>query len=221
MVFIHFKTVGRSAESGNYEAFIVVQYYQFQLIQPLILTNKHDMVTFTTSSCINSQLILAALQKNTTWSVLHDFYDFFSLQKTLQNMDNKLNLWQNTIWLVQKFTQALKILCNCWSRWLWHFACLAGGGGAKKREENRPRNICFKILYIGQVRGAKESGYANPLCEQYEFWKSGWVFEGGRVTLETFFMFMDFTILYSLLWRKQYGLLIMTKFKKVILSTRT
>ena len=39
-VFIHFKISIKYAESGNYEAFVVVHCYQLQLIQPQILTNK-------------------------------------------------------------------------------------------------------------------------------------------------------------------------------------
>ena len=54
----------------KYETFVVVQCCQRQLIQPQIGTNKHDRVTFTTSSCINFQLLLAALKRNSPWSVL-------------------------------------------------------------------------------------------------------------------------------------------------------
>ena len=39
----------QSAESGNYEAFVVVHYCQLQLMQPQILTNKHNRVTTITS----------------------------------------------------------------------------------------------------------------------------------------------------------------------------
>ena len=39
------------------------------------------------------------------------------LPNKLQNMDHKLNLRQNTVGLVKKFTQALKILHNHWSQW--------------------------------------------------------------------------------------------------------
>ena len=63
-------STSKFAESGTYEAFVVVQCSQLQLIQPQIITNKHDRVTFTTSSRINFQFLLAALQKNTPGSVL-------------------------------------------------------------------------------------------------------------------------------------------------------
>ena len=69
-VFYHFKICRRSAESGNYEAFVLVDCWQLRLIQPQILTNKHDIVTITTSSGTDFQLPLASLQKNTPWSVL-------------------------------------------------------------------------------------------------------------------------------------------------------
>ena len=55
----------KSAESGNYEAFIVIHRCQLQLMQPQILTYKHDRITITTSFHSNSQLLLPALQKNT------------------------------------------------------------------------------------------------------------------------------------------------------------
>ena len=55
----------KSAESGNYEAFIVIHRCQLQLMQPQILTYKHDRVTITTSFHSDSQLLLPALQKNT------------------------------------------------------------------------------------------------------------------------------------------------------------
>ena len=45
-------------------------------------------------------------------------------QETLKNMDHKLNFCQNTVYLVEKFTQALNILHDRWSRWAWYFACL-------------------------------------------------------------------------------------------------
>ena len=38
-----------------------------------------------------------------------------------------MNFWQNRVCLVLKFTKALKILHNRWSRWPWHFACLVLG----------------------------------------------------------------------------------------------
>ena len=68
-VYYHFKICRRSAESGNYEAFVLVDCWQLQHIKPQILTNHHD-ITITTSSSINFQLHLAALQKNTPRSVL-------------------------------------------------------------------------------------------------------------------------------------------------------
>ena len=69
-VFIHFKMCRRSAEDGNNEAFCVVQCCRMYLFQPHILTNKHKRVTITNSSCIDFQLLLAALQKNTPGSIL-------------------------------------------------------------------------------------------------------------------------------------------------------
>ena len=39
------------------------------------------------------------------------------MQETLQNMDHKLNFCQNTVYLVEMFTQALNILHDRWSRW--------------------------------------------------------------------------------------------------------
>ena len=63
-VFYHFKL----AESGNYEAFVVVHYCQLHLIQPQILTNKPDKVTIITSCCRDTQLILAALHRHTPQS---------------------------------------------------------------------------------------------------------------------------------------------------------
>ena len=41
-------STSKSAECGNYEAFVVVHCCQFQLIQPQILTNKQYGVTITT-----------------------------------------------------------------------------------------------------------------------------------------------------------------------------
>ena len=48
---------------GNYEAFVLVDCWQLWKIQPHLITNKHDVVTRTTSSGSNFQLPLAALQK--------------------------------------------------------------------------------------------------------------------------------------------------------------
>ena len=39
-------TTSKSAESGNYEAFVVVHYFQLQLIRPQILYNKQDKVAW-------------------------------------------------------------------------------------------------------------------------------------------------------------------------------
>ena len=39
-------TTSKYAESGNYEAFVVVHYCQLQLIQPQILTNKQERETW-------------------------------------------------------------------------------------------------------------------------------------------------------------------------------
>ena len=47
-------------------------------------------------------------------------------QKRLQNVDQKLNLLQNNVWSVGKFTQALNILNNGWLGLLWHFTCPPG-----------------------------------------------------------------------------------------------
>ena len=63
-------TTSKSAESGNYEAFVVVHYCQLQLIQPQILTNIQDGVTIITSFHSDTQLLLAALQRNSPLSVL-------------------------------------------------------------------------------------------------------------------------------------------------------
>ena len=67
------------AESGSYEAFVVVHYCQLKFIQPQILTNKQDEVTIFTSFCSDSQLLLAALQKNSPWSVLLALFYYLKL----------------------------------------------------------------------------------------------------------------------------------------------
>ena len=63
-------TTLQSVDSGNYEAFVLVLYCQLYLIQPQILTHKQDRVTIITSFCKDSQLLLAAFQRNTPQSVL-------------------------------------------------------------------------------------------------------------------------------------------------------
>ena len=71
-VFIHYKICRRYAESWNFEAFVIVHCCQLRLIQPLILTNKHNRFTITTTSSSNYQLFMTAPQKNTPGSVLLD-----------------------------------------------------------------------------------------------------------------------------------------------------
>ena len=60
----------KSAEGGNYGAFIVIHYYQLHLIQPKNPTNKQDGVTIITSFWSDYQWLLAALQRNTPRSIL-------------------------------------------------------------------------------------------------------------------------------------------------------
>ena len=64
-------TTSKAAESGNYEDFVVVQFCQLHLIQPHILTNKLDRVTIIARYLSDSELVLAALQRNTPRSVQH------------------------------------------------------------------------------------------------------------------------------------------------------
>ena len=63
-------TPSKSAESGKYEAFVVVHNCQLQLIQPHILTKKEDRVTIIARFSRDAQLLLAVLQRNTPRSVL-------------------------------------------------------------------------------------------------------------------------------------------------------
>ena len=60
----------KSAEGGNYGAFVVIHYYQLHLIQPKNPTNKQDGVTIITNFLSDSELPLAALQRNTPQIVL-------------------------------------------------------------------------------------------------------------------------------------------------------
>ena len=59
----------KSEESGNYEAFVVDHCCQLLIIQPQILgnqTNKPDRETVSTTFPGDYQLLLSALQKNTS-----------------------------------------------------------------------------------------------------------------------------------------------------------